>query len=237
MGLRWSAVLGVELGVLLVGGQVGAQVPRRPEAGTTTAEVARLVEEASSAVTSALGEPDEDVRRSILIRAAELADSAIVIDSTSVDAHYWRAAARGVRTEIDGGRTRVELAAAVHEDAMWILAVDPDHAGAHHLMGRLHAGVERLNFLTRFVALRLMGGGALSGASWESAEAHFRAAMEADPEAPEHRYELAAVLADTDRDDEAREMLLDLLASPGDETTSDYYLEKARRLLDEMNGG
>ena len=201
----------------------------------TEQELDRLVSEASARVAAAVITEDEVAKRSALIAAEAAADSALSLRPT-VQALYWYATARGLRADMEGGHDRVDLAAAVYEEAQAILKVEPDHAGAHHLLGRLHGGVMRLGRISRFVALRVLGGGALSDASWAEAERHFRTAIELEPNRVEHKLELATVLIDTERDEEARPLLEDVARAPTCNPVVAHYQKKARALLEEMSG-
>ena len=81
-----------------------------------------------------------------------------------------------LRAAEEGGRTQVGLAQRAHEQARITLTVAPDHAGAQHVLGRLHAAVMRLSRFRRFIAIRILGGKVLSEASWETAESYLAAA-------------------------------------------------------------
>ena len=97
----------------------------------------------------------------------------------------------GTLTELQGASAKVKTAQELDRVTRIILEIDPEHAGAHHIVGRLHAAVMRLSRIERFVATRLLGGSALSAASWETARHHLEAAATHDPCSPQHHYELA----------------------------------------------
>ena len=78
---------------------------------------------------------------------------------------------------------------------MRVLELDPRHAGASYMLGRLHASVLRLGGFKRFMAKQLFGGGALEGASWEEAQRLLEVAVVEDPCVSEHHFELAQVYA------------------------------------------
>jgi hypothetical protein len=197
-------------------------------------EAERLVALAAAAVASAVTVQGEDVKRSLLVSAETHADSALALRPT-VEALYWRAAAKALRADLEDGRRQVELASEVHDEAQTILSAEPDHAGAHHLLGRLHAAVMRLGGFKRFLVVRLLSGGKLGDASWESAEAHFRRALEAEPEQVEHKLELANLLADTHREVEARLLLEDVASAPTCSAVVAFFQKNARARLAELD--
>lgn len=196
-------------------------------------ESGRLLCQASARVRSAVPMSDQDGKRSELLAAEQLADSALALLPT-VEALYWRTAARGMRADIESGGDQIDLASAVHEEALAILSLEPGHAGAHHVLGRLHGAVMRLGRIKRFMATRVLGGGALSNASWESAEHHFRKALAHEPQNVEHKLELANVLIDTGREEEARPLLQEVASVDPVDAVVAFFRESARARLAEL---
>ena len=148
-------------------------------------------------------EPEKRTRKCFYRVAEALARHLIFEDPNDPESRYWYAVAMGLRADDEGGRTQVRLAQRAHEQARLVLTVAPDHAGAQHLLGRIHAGVMRLSGFKRFVATRMLGGDVLSEASWETAESLLAAAATLRPEVPDHHYQLGALYMDTDRPESA----------------------------------
>ncbi len=142
---------------------------------------------------------DEDRRKEILERAETHARGAIEGHSDDVARRFAVVVVLAGRIEIEGGRTQVRTASEVHRELEAILELDPQHARARHLLGRLHAAVRRSNWFTRWVATNLLGGGELKKATWEVAEEHLSFAEHQAPEVSGHHLQLAALYADTDR--------------------------------------
>ena len=111
----------------------------------------------------------------------------------------------GLRADREGGLTKVRAASQLNDELEGILALDPEHARARHLLGRLHAGVMRMDRVTRWIATNLLGGGSLKAASWAEAEEHLAFAEARAPEVPDHHYELAHLYEDTKRPEQALE--------------------------------
>lgn len=59
--------------------------------------------------------------------------------------------------------------------------------------------MRRSNWLTRWIATNLLGGGELKKATWEAAEEHLSFAEQQAPKVSGHHLQLAALYADTDR--------------------------------------
>jgi len=187
--------------------------------------VAREYSNAASVV-----EDKEEAKR--LARAAyEQARVATTLQPEDVEGHYWLAVASGILAEAEGGRTKVRMAETSWNETNWILAKDSLHAGAHHLQGRIHAAVMRVNSVTRFLARLLLGGEVLGQASWERAESHLRRAAELDPDVPMHHFELAMTYRDLGREDEMRAALQRAAAAPGRRPIDAQYRQRAEALL------
>lgn len=154
------------------------------------------------------------------------------------DAHarYLHAVALGQRLELTGIREKVRLGAATRAEAETALELDPDHPGAHHVLGRLHAGTMRLNPVARFLAKRVLGAEALEGASWERAEDHFVRAHRLEPDNPRHSVELGVLYLDTDRPDEALRVLRLAAEAPRHTAIDALLVERALRLIDGIEG-
>jgi hypothetical protein len=179
---------------------------------------------------------DEDEAKGVL---AELHDSLISVARDrpdDVELQYLLAVVAGSRAEVEGGRTRVRMASEMHRRIQNVLALDPDHPGAYHLLGRLHAAVLRMDGFTRFVATRLMGGGELGDASWEDARLLLEMAVAGAPCVPDHHYELARLYAEQGDVRRAVDRLHDLLTLiRPDGPFGDVY-RKGRILLDRLEG-
>ena len=157
---------------------------------------------------------EKDDRRCFFRMAEALARHLVFEDPNDPESRYWYAAAMGLRAAEEGGRTQVRLAERAHEQSRLTLTIAPDHAGAQHVLGRLHAAAMRLSGFKRFIATQILGGKALSEASWETAESYLAAAARLQPEVPAHHYELGILYLDTDRPELALTAFEGVLACP-----------------------
>ena len=179
---------------------------------------------------------DEDRMKERLIEAEGLARAAVVDHEDNVGRRFALAAVLGMRADREGGRTKVRAASALHDELEVVLDLDPEHARARYMMGRLHAGVRRMNGITRWLATNLLGGATLKEASWEMAEEHLRFAESTAPEVPDHHLQLARVYEDTDRPELAALELEHVMAMPA---TSPMELEaraEAWEMLHDLEG-
>jgi hypothetical protein len=144
---------------------------------------------------------DRDHEKEILQRAETLARAALDGHEDDVPRLYALAAVLGLRANVEGGRTKIRVASELSTRLEEILALDPEHAGARHMLGRLHAAVRRMSRVTRWLATNLLGGDVLKTASWAEAEENLLFAEQHAPEVLDHHLQLALLYRDTDRPD------------------------------------
>ena len=171
-----------------------------------------------------------------LWEAVTVGRAAVALDSADAAGHYWLAAALGLAADQAGGLAKINFAREAYTETMKTLAIAPDHAGGHHILGRLHAGGLRLNRLNRLIARGLGLGMILSTASWESAEADLRFALETDPDPLVHSVELAKLLLSRKRPAEGVAILADVAGRTARHALDAHSIEEARRLLDGAAG-
>jgi tetratricopeptide (TPR) repeat protein len=187
-------------------------------------------------VESAKAEPDGD-RGKALLRAAEAqAREAVLAEPDDVGRRFALAVVLGSRAEREGGKTKIKAAAELHRELVAILERDPEHARAHHMLGRLHAGVRRMNPAVRWIATRLLGGAVLADASWEEAERHLAFAEQRAPEVADHHLQLANLYRDTGRPELALEEVAHVLALPATSATERAVREEALELARTLEG-
>ncbi len=181
-------------------------------------------------------EPDRARRVAFYTHVREAAEARIADDPDDLEARWWRVAAMGLLVDEESARGKVQLAGAIRDEAEAMLALDPDHPGAHHALGRLHSGVLRINPVLRFIALRLFGEGELADATWADAEGHMQRAKAAVPCALIHRWELSRSYAYQGRNEAALRELDALLALPDAAPHDPYIRGRAETLRDEIRG-
>lgn len=98
-------------------------------------------------------------------------------------------------------RTKVKYSRFVKEEAERALALDPNYAWAHHILGRWHHEVASLGVTARW-AVRLFYGG-LPDASPEEAIRHLERAVALEPEELNHHLELGFAYAAAERQSDA----------------------------------
>ncbi|MCA9737723.1 MAG: hypothetical protein R3E98_00385 [Gemmatimonadota bacterium] len=173
--------------------------------------------------------------RDALLHEARVRAVALAAADSSAEALYWVAALAALQAETAGTRAKIRLGQEAFAASEAALERDPQHAGAHHVMGRLHAGVLRLSGLTRWVAGRLGLGGLLEQASWESASHHLRRAHELAPRQATYAFELGALLLSRGDTAAARPLLEDVIARPAPDGWQQHLRLRACALLQEAS--
>lgn len=155
---------------------------------------------------------DQGHQKDVLKHAESLARADLQGREGDVQRRYALAAVLGMRANVEGGKTKIRVASELSRQLEAILAADPNHAGARHMLGRLHAAVRRMNRVTRWLATNLLGGDELKKASWDAAEENLAFAEEHAPEVMDHHLQLALLYRDTDRPELAAEELKHVMA-------------------------
>lgn len=187
----------------------GVSEQKRPEWATESVPdtIVTLVERAAAS--------EGDTRKQLLREAENRARSAIA-EGDDIGRRYALAVILGLRANAEGGRAKVQVAAALSDELDVILAAEPHHPGARHMLGRLHAGIRRMGRFSRWLATNIMGGGKLANATWEAAEENLTYAEKHAPEVADHHLQLALLYRDTGRRElAAREVAHALEIEPG----------------------
>ncbi len=171
------------------------------------------------------------VRDSLYDRAESYARRAVEANPDGADGHFVLASAIGRASLTRSKREQIERAVEIRNSALRALGLDPSHSGALHVMGRWHAEIKRLSSLQTFFARTFLGADIFDEASWDSAERYLREAVTHAPERIYHRLDLAKVLIDREKWDDAAAQLQAISRLPVDEPMDVSYRREAARLL------
>ena len=207
----------------------GGAEPQRPDwaAESVPDTVWVLVERANA-------DPGGEAHNQLLREAQVHAVAAVAEREQDVGRRYALAVVLGLRANSEGGQDKVRAAAALSAELETILAAEPSHVGARHMLGRLHAGVRRMNRVTRWVATNLLGGSELKRATWEAAEEHLVFAEQHAPEVADHHLQLARLYLDTDRRSLAAQELAHVLALEPRSPYDEAVLAEARQVWSDI---
>jgi hypothetical protein len=185
-------------------------------------------------VEGAIGAADSDLTKELLKEAEGHARTALTEHEADVGRRFALAVVLGLRADREGGKTKVGAASELHKELEAILALEPEHARARHMLGRLHAGVLRMNRVTRWLATNLLGGGELKKATWEEAERNLVFAENRVPEVTDHHLQLANLYRDTKRPELALIEVEHVLALPVGSPMERAVFAEALRLKERL---
>lgn len=170
-------------------------------------------------------------RDSMFLVAERYARRAVQLAPEDANTHFALVAALGKAAITRRAKQRVKDAAEVLAEALRALAIDPNHDGAHHALGRWHAEVERLSNLEEFFAKQFLGAKVLNEASWDKAVDHLERAVTLRPDYIYHRLVLAEVYVDLKRYADARAQLSAIPHLPTLDAMDPVYRKEADTLL------
>lgn len=173
-------------------------------------------------------------RDSLYVRSEFYARRAVAVNPDGADGHFVLAAAIGRAGLSKSKREQIERAVEIRNEALKALGIDPHHAGALHVMGRWHAEIKRLSSLQTFFAKTFLGADIFNEASWDEAERYMRLAVQSEPERIFHRLDLARVLIDREKWQDAADQLAAIRRLPAIEPMDPTYRREALRLEAEV---
>lgn len=175
-------------------------------------------------------------RDSLYAQAERYARRAVAANPDGADGHFILSAAIGRASLTKGKKERVRRAAEIRSEALRAVALDPDHDGAYHVLGRWHAEIMRLSGIQRFFAKSFLGGAIFNEASWDKAVENMQKAVALAPQNVYHRYDLAEIYVDRKQYAKAREQLVKVGELPVKDVMDPTYKEGAAGLLKSIEG-
>lgn len=199
--------------------------------GSLVTTVATQKQRLLDALARGLAKVDNAAAEGDFTLAVDVGRYLVAAAPDDADAHYLLSVALGLRLETAGLRQKISMGDETRREAEIALRLDPDHAGAHYVMGRLYAGAMRLSPVARFVAQRILGANALRDVSWERAEYHLSRARDIEPDNPRPSTELGVLYIDTKRYGLAFAELTRACAAPAVQASDSLVVARACHLL------
>jgi tetratricopeptide (TPR) repeat protein len=176
-------------------------------------------------------QPDDAARRRFAQAALDYAQRAVALKPDDPVNVLSLAVCHGKLAVYSDTQDKVRYSRLVKEEAERALALDPNYAWAHHVLGRWHYEVASLGSTSRFFARLLYGG--LPAASFADGIRHLRRATELEPGELNHHLELGFAQAAAGLPAEARASWTRGLAMPSRAKHDATAKERARAALRE----
>jgi len=140
-----------------------------------------------------LDQPDDEERKRYAETALDYSQRAVAVNPRDPVNVLSLAVSHGKLAVYSDTRAKISYSRLVKEEAEHALALDPNYAWAHHVLGRWHHEVASLGMTSRWFVRLLYG--RLPAASQEQAVAHLQRAVALEPGELEHHLELGFALA------------------------------------------
>lgn len=145
-------------------------------------------------------------RQVVNLKALEYAERAIAQHPDSPGGYLGACISKGRLGLFMDNRTKVKLAKEAREAAQTAIQLGPDNDIAHHLMGRWHYEMSKLNVVVRTI-VRVMYGTELQPGTKEDALKSYNKAIELAPERLVHKVEAGRVLLELGEKEQAKKIL------------------------------
>lgn len=166
--------------------------------------------------------------------AARVARRCVALYPDSVESHFFLAVALGRMALKVGGKQKIALSKEIKAEAERTLALDPQHDGAMHVLGRWNYELANLNWMLRAFAKVLYGGVPPGGN--EEAKAWFEKALVIEPNSPSHHLWLGETLIQLKQYEQARAHLQACMNLPSLLWDDAMNRKQAAKTLQEIEG-
>ena len=173
--------------------------------------------------------PTDDERRRYAQTALDYSLRAVALAPQNPENILSLAICHGKLAVYSDTKTKIKYSRFVKEEAERALAIDPNYAWAHHVVGRWHYEVATLGATARLFVKLFYGG--LPAATTAEAVHHLRRAVALDPEELAHHHELGFALAADGQKDRARAAFEKGLAMPSRTKHDEAAKARARTAL------
>ena len=144
---------------------------------------------------------DRDRKEETYRAAVAYAERCIRADSMIAAGHTWKAAALGNIAMFEGSKGKVRLCNEIKHELNVALALDSLDDVAYSIMGSFYLALGKVNWIERQLASVFLG--SLPEGGFEEAEAALRKAVSIAPGMVRHRFELAMVLKEEGKREDA----------------------------------
>lgn len=182
----------------------------------------------------ALAQPTVEEKRRFAQTALELSQRAVALNPRSEVNVLSLSVCYGKLSLFSDTKSKVKYSRLIRDEAERALALNPDYAWAHHVMGRWHCEVATLGFAAR-VFVKLFYGG-LPEASVDEGIRRLQRATELEPTELNHFLELGFAYTLGKRPAEAEKAWRQGLAMPSRGPHDEYSRKRARAAMEEIAG-
>lgn len=186
----------------------------------------------ASFLLSQLGEKqaNNEAKRPYFEKARDYAQKAIKLNDKEDEAHFVYAVALGRLSLIAGSEEKLKNAKLIKSEAERTIALNPKHAGAHHILGRLNREIANMSSI-KVMAAKALFDGIPENCSFEKAEEYFTKAIELRPNYILYYYDAALNYDYMGKKDKAKALLQKALTLPMSVPEDPFRVNDCKNLL------
>ncbi len=177
---------------------------------------------------------DKSKQETYFQKAHELSQRSLSLDSTNAFTHYAYALALGVIHENAPTKEKLQSAREIKKACEKAIELNPELAGAYHVLGRWHRTFANFNMVERGM-VNTFYGGVPEGGNYEDALEHFKQAVRLQPSYLLHLYELAVTYQDMGKEAHAKAFAEKLMEMEADTPKDEEAQAKGKELLKGLN--
>lgn len=178
---------------------------------------------------------DENVQKQYYYLAERWARRAAVACPDTANSHFFIAVSSGLLALHEGGKQKIKRSKEVKAEAEKTLALDPNHHGAYHALGRWNRELADLSWFLK-AAAKIVYGGVPTGASFEAAVANFQKAIAISPNWIAHHKELGITYMKMKKWDLARQEFERALELPIADHQDEWHKKECQKFLKSITG-
>lgn len=172
----------------------------------------------------------KEAKKPYFEKARNYSLKAIKLNEKEPEAHFTHAVALGRLSLLADSEEKLKNAKVIKQEAERTIQLNPRHAGAHHILGRLNREIANMSPI-KVMAAKALYDGVPEGCTFEKAATYFQKAIELDPNYILYYYDAALNYEYWNKQDQAVSVLEKAIKLPLKTPDDPYRMNDCKKLL------